>query len=504
MDKCARWLLALVLGASSVPAARAAEIDSLVRAIADAKAYRVEEALAVLPEATRANYTLVFSSRSLQGASFSAPRAILFGADARLVVTFNGDPDARGFDALETMEFDPSTSSFHFREIAFRDGLPPEVSEDNPARCVACHGRPARPIWDSAPTWPGVYGERYRSGLSEKEAQGMHAFLLRQPQDPRYRWLINAARFSDRTTYVGSAHDRYNGEGFEPPNARLGALLSAMQERALMTELASASQFRRYRYALLSAADPRCSSVAGLLSADERSAVESAVRRLRPAPTLDDQRQATESASRRASRTDGYRAGFRHADLTEFRALAEELVGLRPQRWMLPLDRDGADLAIPDGIPDPAAILAVLIGTTDPDLGPARHRAESGDSDAYCAYLRSAHLRVQQSEAAPPTGIRPTAVARVAADEHRPELVQRCAECHTGAVGPKLPFADPAALKTALQDAGYRRGRLLDEILFRLSPAAGPERMPRGILTTAAQQSELERYFLNLAGPSRP
>ena len=66
-----------------------------------------------------------------------------------------------------------------------------------------------------------------------------------------------------------------------------------------------------------------------------------------------------------------------------------------------------------------------------------------------------------------------------------------------------MPFDDAPLLRQALQKGGYPRGRLLDEILYRLTPAAGQERMPRGIMTSAAEQAALEDYFLGIAAAER-
>src|ERR1700739_3378411 len=57
----------------------------------------VEQLLAALPAPQRARYALVFNSRSLQGATPERPRVILFGPDARFILTFNGSPAQRGF-----------------------------------------------------------------------------------------------------------------------------------------------------------------------------------------------------------------------------------------------------------------------------------------------------------------------------------------------------------------------------------------------------------------------
>src|ERR1700756_2838222 len=184
--------LLLVLAAS---AARAdnfnfASLEALLRTH---DAGTVEELLAALPEAQRHNYALVFDSRSLQGASFENPRVILYGPDARFVLTFNGNAAQHGFRAVETLEFDSVTRAFRLRELEFpkRPGgaAAVRVSETDPARCLRCHGDPPRPVWDSFPLWPGAYGERYEARLTARERAGLGAFLALQPAHPRYRQL---------------------------------------------------------------------------------------------------------------------------------------------------------------------------------------------------------------------------------------------------------------------------------------------------------------------------
>lgn len=496
-------ILLLALGAAITAEARGgAALDAWLAEIGRQRAIGVEAAIAMLPASLRSEYVLVFASRSLQAASLSAPRAVLYGTDARFIVTFNGDPGQRGYDAVETMEFDDRTGSFHFRELKFTADGAVELSADNPARCVACHGRPARPIWDLPPLWPGVYGERYRAGLSEAESSGMQAFLHRQPTDPRYRHLIAPARFADRATYAGSARARYEGDSGEPPNFRLTALLAAEQQQALIAALAAAPGFARYRYLLAATADGHCGDPAALLPAEHRAAFR-AERDRRLAGALPVRaREETERQSRRLATADSYRAGFTAVNVGELRLVAELVVGLPAQRWGLSLDSDADNRLLVDGGPGPGDLLGNLLEAADPDLRDVRAVRTFDGADPYCRYLRTAGQRALAE--APTPG--PTALVEAerpvgSADPGRPALVDRCTTCHTGEVGPKLPFDDPASLRVALQAGGYPRGRLLDEILFRLTPGAGQERMPRGIMTSHAEQAALEEYFLGLAAP---
>ena len=108
----------------------------------------VDELLPAVPPPMRYRYTLVFASRSLQQASYSDPRVVLYGTDARLVLTFNGQPTQRGYAVLEALEFGPD-KRFRLHEIRFpspgsRDGV--FFSAPDPATCQTCHGQPARPV----------------------------------------------------------------------------------------------------------------------------------------------------------------------------------------------------------------------------------------------------------------------------------------------------------------------------------------------------------------------
>jgi len=158
-----------------------------------------EGILSALPKSLRSRYALLFKSRSLQGASFKDPRVILFGDDARFVITFNGSPDQKGYSEIEVMEFDDQSETFSFHEVSYSEvpGQRPkvEVSDTNPQKCLQCHGDPPRPIWDTSPSWPGAYGERYRNPLGKIEQEGLAEFLSIQPNHSRYRILLDTERF---------------------------------------------------------------------------------------------------------------------------------------------------------------------------------------------------------------------------------------------------------------------------------------------------------------------
>ena len=480
-------------------------IDVLAELVRSGNVATVEQALAVMPAELRANYALVFASRSLQDAAPAAPRAILYGADGRFIVSFNGDAAERGYDALETMQFDERSNSFHFREVSFLSaGGGATVSEDNPPRCTACHGRPARPIWDTLPTWPGIYGERYRAGLSKPEAVGMQAFLARQAEDPRYRYLIGARRFGERATYVASATALYDGERFEPPNARLSVLLATLNVRSLVASLVAQPAFAPHRYVLLAAAAGNCGELKSFFPASMRPAFAQGMAGYGQYFAAAGAGQEAAKRLRRAS-NGGYRGGVASSDPIMLTFIAERLIGMPRQRWSLALEGGTYDLAAPDGALSFEQLLFERLAGSEPDLRELRAFRSFTAADAYCAELSRRSERELEAYygARGAERMRAAVSAPVAAGDVRPppRLLEHCIECHTGDVGPALPFGVPEALGPRLRAGGYAHGRLLDEILYRLAPQAGAARMPRDINPTPAERRDLEDYFVHLAAP---
>lgn len=492
------WFLA-------VPCVRAAEmtVDTLAALIRDRGVHRVEDAIPLLTLDLRANYTLVFSSRSLQGATPVAPRAILFGTNGRFIVSFNGDVRQRGYDALETMQFDERTNSFHFREIRFDAENGVGISDDNPARCTACHGIPARPIWDTPPNWPGVYGQRYRTGLSKAELAGVRSFLAQRRSGPRYQYLLDAGRFAERNTYVADSHSLYNGSAVEPPNARLSALLATLNVRSLVSGIVTQPAAASHRYALLGAVSENCGDLQSFFPEPVRSSVKTSLEAFERRMIAGQTGQDHAKRQRARGTAEGYHGGIQVVDPIQLRFVAERLVGVPPQRWSLALEEGTYDLAAPEGALTIEQVLFERIAVAEPELRELKTFRSYSPDDAYCAELRKRSKRELKAYyvAAPnrlPNTVAVT-VAGVTPPRSRPPLLGRCIECHNGSVGPELPFGEPVLLGQQLTVQGYPRGRLLDEILYRLTPEAGADRMPRGLNPTPLEQEELEDYFLQLA-----
>jgi cytochrome c553 len=458
----------------------------------------VEGLLQALPEPLRAHYALVFRSRSLQDASYANPRAILFGDDASLVITFNGHPSERGYDAVETMEFNASSSSFQFREIRFGDlGAPPAVSEANPVRCTVCHGTPARPIWDTPPGWPGVYGERYHSGLSAQEARGVREYLALQPAHPRYRELIGSRRFAERETYVTNSTTSYNGLTTEPPNARFSALLTQLNTRAIMATLRSQPGYEAHRYVLLAAAERDCGPLADLYPPGFRASLGVQLREFLGALARVDQQQQAAKATRLVDGSALRSRGFRPLDMGQLRFVVERGLGVSTEFWTMALEHNTYDLAAPPDTWSLDAALLEAVTATDGTLAEL-HAYRSFDSgDAYCKRLGERSREALERWYAV-TARDMLSVGRDDAAAGAPALAL-CVACHSGEIARQIPFTNPQELAPRLVEGDYPRGRLLDEIRYRLSDAAGNERMPRGMLLSSDQVRALEKYFVGLA-----
>lgn len=164
------------------------------------------------PEHLR-HFSFVRNSGSLQGASDSHPRAIVYGPDARFIFAFNGDPDHKGYQKLELIQFhepdkdSPVGTSLEFREITFSaDG--PKISPPNPAKCLRCHSTQAHHLWEPYEDWKGAYGRRDDGILDKKDKYvfggqtddvkaeydeehiAYQTFLSHRAEHPRYRELL--------------------------------------------------------------------------------------------------------------------------------------------------------------------------------------------------------------------------------------------------------------------------------------------------------------------------
>ncbi len=499
-----RTLLLLGLAFAGTACAEGFDFEAL-RTLIEARQVRsVEALLPLLPAGLRYRYALVFASRSLQGASYASPRVVLYGTDARLVLTFNGAPGQRGFGSIETLEFDEAARAFRLREIGFPADAAGAVtvSQVDPPRCTRCHGSPARPVWDTHPAWPGAYGERYGAALSPAERAGIDAFLAAQPAHPRYRHLLGAERFADPDTFRPDARSRYGGSPAEPPNAELSGLFGTLAARATVRELAAREGFAAYRYALLGASDLACGRLDDFFPAASARPVAAALRDFEAVTAAANAREREFKALRLGTGTPPSRPAD-DAALTPLRFLAESALGLRSRGWTLALEKGSYDFTLP-----PAAAGAMRralleeIAPAEPALAELAAYSTPADGDRYCNFLRR-RSRAALAGRAPPGPPLPEAAppGLVAAD--RPAALGLCIACHQSDVAPPIAFADEAELARALRGEAPGAGPGLAVLLFRLSPQAGARRMPLGINLPEPEREALAAYFRSLAAPAQ-
>jgi hypothetical protein len=466
--------------------------------------------LAALPADYRSNFVLVFSSRSLQRASFSDPRVILYGSNARFLITFNGNPSERGYGTLETAQFDQRNNRFEFRELIFPDsGNSGEVqiSPINPERCSRCHGEPLRPIWDTTPLWPGAYGERYGSNLTALERAGLQQFLGQQARNPRYRQLIGAERFAYRNTFVPDGRSQYDGVRRESPNAELARLLSELNMRMVVGQLGANNDYALYQYALLGAAEGNCGQLEDFVPSSQQPRVRREMSLLRQASELANARQSIAKQGRALAdklkvhpRVDGT---DHPTALTDFRYVAESGLGISSAQWTLALEKNTYDFATPAA--DDAGLAGLIradLSVADHTLAQLHQQRDNSPDDRYCGYLRQrSRALLAQADAVfvshPPTASRDDAAT---ADAGLPTLLLgHCASCHGTGVAPAVPFGRPDALAPLLLSQSRPRGDLLDEILFRLAPESGPQRMPPDVVLTLQERRALSDYLIDLS-----
>jgi hypothetical protein len=111
------------------------------------------------------NFVVIGESESLQATSVKNgkiyPRIMLKSPNSELMVTFNTDPEARGYQALEMMRWNGRLGRYEFQELNFGDGGSKPHIDVSGNKCIECHKSPnPRPNWDTYRAWAGVVPSR--------------------------------------------------------------------------------------------------------------------------------------------------------------------------------------------------------------------------------------------------------------------------------------------------------------------------------------------------------
>lgn len=110
------------------------------------------------------NFVVIGESESAQGTSVKNgkmnPRIMLKSPNSELIVTFNTDPEAKGYNTLEIMRWNGRQGRYEFQELNFGEkGAKPHVDASG-TKCMECHKESSRPNWDTYRAWAGVVPSR--------------------------------------------------------------------------------------------------------------------------------------------------------------------------------------------------------------------------------------------------------------------------------------------------------------------------------------------------------
>jgi hypothetical protein len=245
-------------------------------------------------------------------------------------------------------------------------------------------------VWDTHPTWPGVYGERYRTALSEAEQAGLKRFLAHQRMHSRYRHLKNIHVFTDPITFAPSAQSTYNGTEKESPNATLSHYLSLLNGRALVQELTQSPAFEQYKYALLGSFSPECGSIASFLPREQRADWMANFDQFSSLTQRANQEQ--DQRKRLRSLTPDNVTGFAQGDmetLTPLRYLSEHGLRVSTEGWTTALEKNSYDYTAPQPLASMMEVrLFNIMANTEPSLHEFAPQRHLGMNPRYCKYLR--------------------------------------------------------------------------------------------------------------------
>lgn len=167
----------------------------------------VSDLLAALPASMGGSFVLMEDSRSRHLSDLDHPRVIMYGLDARFIMSAGGVPEDPLYEVIEMAELDEQSGQWIFRALEF-DSDPPTLG-DSDASCQGCHGRPVRPIWGNYPDWPGAFGAN-ENALTGPQSEALSAMHQTQSASERYHHL----QLPDGSLYLPSRAYGYANTAF--------------------------------------------------------------------------------------------------------------------------------------------------------------------------------------------------------------------------------------------------------------------------------------------------
>lgn len=141
------------------------------------------------------NYIFMYKSKSLQQATPTDPRVIVYAPDATMLFAFLNGPQ-NGRDAVELICWRPARKVFEFFELNFDGKQSPnmDAKNANPGKCLLCHGTNPRPNWEAYNFWSGSFGSLSR---------GDNSHMRTDMQEYKYYVdFMNGHRHSGRYQYL--------------------------------------------------------------------------------------------------------------------------------------------------------------------------------------------------------------------------------------------------------------------------------------------------------------
>lgn len=221
-------------------------VQGIYQHVIDHEIDNVRDLLSALPRSMGDSYVLMEDTRSRHMADLEHPRLIMYGLDARFLMSAGGVPDDPLYEVIEMAELDAQTGQWIFRALDFGQDPPALGASDQ--SCQGCHGSPVRPIWGHYPDWPGAFGAD-ENDLTAAQASVLLDLMDTQAQTDRYHHL-----------QLPGVHEVANNRTFYLPSRAYGYAntsfnfeLVVAHADGLVTRMSQASDWAARRYDLVEA-----------------------------------------------------------------------------------------------------------------------------------------------------------------------------------------------------------------------------------------------------------
>jgi hypothetical protein len=230
---------------------RALQSDESFSSPEDFLAWFLKRSEGISFQPSRGNQLIfLYQSRSTQNASLEKPRMIVSVDRGRFAFTLTGHVETRSDNSVEIFEGDPETGRYKFARLEFPQQK--AALNRNSSLCTECHGTTLRPIWDSYPFWPGVYGSVDRLVLNRLESENWEKFVKLSQEIPRYRPLSKHIQRFALKHHSEIPHEQSSNEfSLSQSNTEFGKSVSRYTHKRIEHSQPSARRGERFAHPLL-------------------------------------------------------------------------------------------------------------------------------------------------------------------------------------------------------------------------------------------------------------